>query len=171
MPSRTGQGTWNTTIRSSQSFRLPQDPVVERIRSRAAEFQGLSSPDLIEPLQVVQYRENEQYAYHFDWGISQDKRAIGQERETTFFVYLNTNCTNCGTHFPELKAPDGAHWCTFVDCSPDMEAGVTFKPIAGNAIFWQNVKNGVGDPRTIHSGLQLSSGYKFGLNIWTRIFL
>jgi prolyl 4-hydroxylase len=46
---------------------------------------------------------------------------------------------------------------------------VTFRPIPGNAVFWQNLHgDGTGDRRTLHAGLPLTRGMKLGMNIWTR---
>ncbi|KAH8673937.1 2OG-Fe(II) oxygenase family oxidoreductase [Xylariales sp. PMI_506] len=50
------------------------------------------------------------------------------------------------------------------------ELGVTFRPIAGNAVFWENFRpdgTGRGWPDTWHAGLPVIEGVKVGLNIWS----
>lgn len=57
----------------------------------------------------------------------------------------------------------------FIDCDEEYEKGVTFRPVPGNAIYWENLlPNGRGDERTLHAGLPLTGGGKVGMNIWTR---
>ena len=115
----------------------------------------------MERLQVVKYSVSNQYRNHYDW--SDDL-----QRETTFFGYLMANCTGGGTNFPGLDAPNDDKWCEFIDCDEPYEAGVTFKPMLGNVIFWVNYKaDGTGHPKTLHAGLPVTSGTKIGLNIWT----
>lgn len=75
-----------------------------------------------------------------------------------------------GTEFPLLRreAPDNP-WCQWVECPklPESEgefpttggelvAGVSFKPIAGNAVYWENFRpdgTGRGWDETWHAGL------------------
>lgn len=48
--------------------------------------------------------------------------------------------------------------------------GVTFKPLAGNAAYWENFRpdgTGRGWDETWHAGLPVKEGTKVGLNIWT----
>ncbi len=98
-------------------------------------------------------------------------------------VYLEANCTGGGTHFPRLQRPSGDEWCKFIECEPEEEAlvsseqrnndaslkeGVIFKPIAGNAVFWENMRSdGTGYLESWHAGLPVKSGVKIGLNIWS----
>jgi len=82
-----------------------------------------------------------------------------------------------GTEFPRIKMPNvqKGRWCEFLECGnnrPDGEygddTGVTFKPIKGNAIFWENLgPDGRGYEQTFHAGLPVKSGTKVGLNIWS----
>ena len=73
-----------------------------------------------------------------------------------------------------LEAPKDERWCKFVNCDAGWDDGVTFRPIARNAVYWrnlQNVKTGkerTGDRRTLHSGQPVQRGKKLGMNIWTR---
>ncbi len=70
-----------------------------------------------------------------------------------------------------LDAPWDERWCEFVDCDEEYERGVTFRPVEGNVVYWQNVLgdgSGNGDYATLHAGLPVTSGWKVGMNIWTR---
>ena len=158
-----GPGTIDTSIRSSSSAEITRTDVVRCIEERALAFQGYESTNtgFLEPLQVVRYGPSEEYKHHFDW-------ALTTRRDTTFFVYLEANCTGGGTNFPVLNPPTDEKWCEFVDCDESYNAGVTFKPIAGNAIFWQNFNaDGTGIKESFHAGLPVTTGSKIGLNIWT----
>jgi prolyl 4-hydroxylase len=110
-------------------------------------------------------------------------------------VYVQANCTGGGTHFPKLQRPVDRSWCAFIECEPektyasaspsaetnspllqkgeqrkkeDLNAGVIFKPIAGNAVYWENMRSdGSGYAESWHAGLPVVSGSKIGLNIWS----
>lgn len=106
---------------------------------------------------------------------------MGYNRLSSFFAYVDVHdeMTGGGTNFPFLNAPKpspaGEKWCDFKDCNEPWENGVTFRPIAGNAVFWMNmIDDGtgkvilIGDERVLHAGLPVTSGGKVGMNIWTR---
>lgn len=78
-----------------------------------------------------------------------------------------------GTEFPRLQrnGPDQP-WCRWVECPEEKEKGegVIFKPVPGNAVFWENFRpdgTGRGWPETWHAGLPVTRGVKVGLNIWS----
>lgn len=70
-------------------------------------------------------------------------------RASSFFAYVQAqNLTGGGTNFPLLDAPQDEKWCQYIDCDEEVEKGVTFRPVEGNAVFWVNLhKNGRGDER------------------------
>lgn len=85
-----------------------------------------------------------------------------------------------GTRFPRLEKPEDRGWCRFIECESngeqkkeeemgeEKETGVTFKPIKGNAVYWENMKaDGTGYEESWHAGLPVKSGTKIGLNIWS----
>lgn len=102
-------------------------------------------------------------------------------------VYLAADCVGGGTNFPKLGWPGSRAWCRFLECDDDREGssekdgggaagensgkkteGITFKPIKGNAIFWENLRaDGRGIPETWHGAFPVKEGTKVGLNIWS----
>lgn len=102
---------------------------------------------------------------------------------SSFMVWLGDQCEGGGTRFPRLRSVSG-EWCRFVECRRDRmgaegamggdrkeeeeDTGITFKPIRGNAVFWENIgRDGVGYEESWHAGLPVTSGEKVGLNIWS----
>jgi prolyl 4-hydroxylase len=78
-----------------------------------------------------------------------------------------------GTEFPLLRQKMDARWCRFVECPASGHqdgAATVFKPIAGNAVYWENFRSdgsGRGYDETWHAGLPVVEGVKVGLNIWS----
>jgi prolyl 4-hydroxylase len=154
---------------------LDRDDTVRCVENRARAFQGWQ-PDLhIERLRTQRYGAGGHYKHHFDWsGGNKDA-----DRVSTFMVYVDANCEGGGTEFPRVKMPETGRgrWCEFLDCgtSDDENSdggsekiGVTFKPLKGNAVFWENIRSdGRGYQETWHAGLPVVSGMKVGLNIWS----
>ncbi|KAH8203762.1 hypothetical protein TruAng_002055 [Truncatella angustata] len=161
------------TTRTSQSTNVRRDNVVRCIEERALLLQGFDVPRThLEPVQLVKYAQGEHYHFHTDWFTNpvHATAALGGNRLSSFFAYVAAdNITGGGTNFPMLDAPYNQKWCDFVDCDEPYENGVTFRPVVGNAVFWQNLhEDGRGDHRNLHAGLPVTSGWKIGMNIWTR---
>ncbi|KAK3373655.1 hypothetical protein B0T24DRAFT_703467 [Lasiosphaeria ovina] len=168
-----------STIRTSQSTDLDHhaDSVAACIARRALDLQGFDARDAqLEPLQLVRYAAGEEYDVHTDW-LADGAYATapnGGNRATSFFVYVHVaaGTTGGGTNFPLVPAPRDGRWCArgFAECDAPYASGLTFRPVAGNAVFWENLVGGggEGDARTEHAGLPLTSGDKVGMNIWTR---
>lgn len=146
------------------------EPVVQAIEARAKTFQGFGNVGVVEPLKVLRYELGGHYEHHHD-SFPEDAAQHSMEgnRQSTFFVYLDADCTGGGTNFPRLTRPRGDEWCRLIDCDESPEHGVTFKPITGNAIFWYNLMaNGrTPHPDLLHAGLPVKTGRKVGLNIWS----
>jgi prolyl 4-hydroxylase len=176
-------------VRTSQSTNVPRDAVVRCIESRALLFQGFDTPrSHLEPLQLVRYGAGERYHFHTDWftDAAHARAAAGGNRVSSFFAYVSVSNGTAsgaegdgagkkervrggGTNFPLVDAPRDERWCAFVDCDEPWDNGVTFRPVEGNAVYWENMlPGGRGDPRTLHAGLPVVSGEKIGMNIWTR---
>jgi len=163
-------------VRTSQSTNVPRDAVVRCIESRALAFQGYDTPrSHLEPLQLVKYGPSERYHFHTDWFTDPGHAAAaaGGNRVSSFFAYVHVanDTTGGGTNFPHLDAPSDDRWCDagIVDCDEMWDSGVTFRPVEGNAVYWENLlPDGRGDERTLHAGLPVTGGGKIGMNIWTR---
>ncbi|KAL7941614.1 hypothetical protein V8C42DRAFT_172973 [Trichoderma barbatum] len=161
------------SVRTSQSTTVDRDAVVQCIEARALDFQGFDVPEShLEPIQLVKYAVTERYHFHTDWftNPSHTTASLGGNRVSSFFGYVKAdNVTGGGTNFPILDAPRDERWCRFIDCDEEYESGVTFRPIEGNGVYWENLlADGKGDQRTLHAGLPVVSGEKIGMNIWTR---
>ncbi|KAH8885348.1 hypothetical protein GQ53DRAFT_366283 [Thozetella sp. PMI_491] len=162
------------SVRSSQSTNVPRDAVVRCIEDRALHFQGYDIPrSHLEPLQLVKYAPGERYHFHTDWFTdpANAMATVGGNRASSFFAYVHVanDTTGGGTNFPFLDAPSDERWCSVIDCDEPWENGVTFRPVEGNAVYWENLlSDGQGDPRTLHAGLGVTGGGKIGMNIWTR---
>lgn len=134
-------------------------------------------------------------SWYYSRGGNADEGDGIYDRVTSFLVWVQSDCLGGGTDFPRLKISGGrAELCRrgWIECppsdsssetspssdageeSPDAgvegggDQGVIFRPIAGNAIFWENLrKDGTGYEETWHAGLPVESGTKVGLNIWS----
>lgn len=159
-----------------------QDKTIERIEARARAFPFYQNVGPFQRMVVQNYGVAGQYRDHFDW--YDDAHAVGGNVASTFFVYIYANCTGGGTNFPRLPPPPETartqaaqpgetephhQWCDFIDCDRPIEDGTTFLPILGNAVYWENIDfaSGIGHPKTLHSGMPVTSGNKMGLNMWT----
>ncbi|KAF7121904.1 hypothetical protein CNMCM5793_009458 [Aspergillus hiratsukae] len=177
------------STRLSDRALLDRNPTVRCIEARARAFQGWRPHLYIERMWAQRYNASGHYKHHYDWAGSV---ARGGDRATTFMVYLDGNCTGGGTNFPRLRMPVDTRWCRFLECREEDEPepqsgdgdgdkthktktrargageGITFRPIKGNAIFWENLRpDGTGYPETWHAALPVTSGTKVGLNIWS----
>ncbi|KAI3637488.1 hypothetical protein MIR68_004137 [Amoeboaphelidium protococcarum] len=146
-------------IRTSSSAHLKRshDKVVECIEERISMFVDKPVHN-IEPLQVVWYREGQQYKPHYDWfdvafpGADKELERGGQ-REITIFAYLNT---------VDMEKHGGA--TSFPQINVDVPA------VVGDAAFWYNTDdNQVEDRATQHGGSPIIGNVeKYGLNVWIR---
>ncbi len=175
-----GGSTILQRVRTSQSTNVPRDAVVRCIEERARRFQGFDVPRThLEPVQLVKYGPGERYHFHTDWFVdaAHATAALGGNRVSSIFAYVHApNGTTSaervrggGTNFPLVDAPRDDGWCAYIDCDEPWDRGLTFRPVEGNAIYWDNLlPGGQGDARTLHAGLPVVTGEKIGMNIWTR---
>lgn len=154
-------------IRFSEVALIDRDDIVRCIEHRAREFQGWRPDIHIERLRTQRYGVGGHYNHHYDWSGASRKA----DRVSTFMVYVDANCEGGGTEFPRLKMPDTrkGRWCEFLECGEDADEGneregennkmaITFKPIKGNAVFWENLRpDGRGYEETWHAGEYRSS--------------
>ncbi|TVY81708.1 Prolyl 4-hydroxylase [Lachnellula suecica] len=160
-------------IRLSEVALIDRDEIVRCIEHRARAFQGWRPDIHIERLRTQRYGVGGHYKHHYDWsGASRQA-----DRVSTFMVYVEADCEGGGTEFPRVKMPsiEKGRWCEFLECGGEGADGaqsngfgVTFKPIKGNAVFWENLgADGRGYEETFHAGLPVKNGLKIGLNIWS----
>ncbi|KAL2867062.1 oxidoreductase, 2OG-Fe(II) oxygenase family [Aspergillus lucknowensis] len=169
----THENSPNTTKRLSDRALLPRDAVVRCIESRARAFQGWKPHLYIERMWTQRYNVSGHYTHHYDWAGT--ARGRGGDRLSTFMVYLAAECKGGGTNFPRLRRPRDKKWCEFVECDGEegngeggRNEGVTFKPIKGNAVFWENLRaDGSGYAETWHAAVPVEEGEKVGMNIWS----
>ena len=148
------------------SFQHRQNAKIAAIERRACELLGVWNTDAVEPLQLVRYRKGEFFGKHHDLGDLDEEREtvslpvrnlFSKRRLATIFCYLNDLPEGAGgeTHFPDVR-----------------RGGLKVQPKKGRAVLFSNVKlseNGdclVPDEKTVHEGLPVESGVKYGLNIW-----
>ncbi len=165
----------NTTIRDSEVAMVPRTTIVRCIEARARALQGWRDEVWVERLRVQRYRHGGHYSHHFDWSTGRG----GWGRVSSFMAWVADDdgaLEGGGTEFPLLGRWTGdGRWCAFVECGGEGDeaegrAGTTFKPVAGNAIFWENFRpdgTGRGYEESWHAGLPVQKGTKVGLNIWS----
>ncbi|KAK6069635.1 2OG-Fe oxygenase family protein [Seiridium cupressi] len=174
----------NTSIRDSAVAVVPRDNTVRCIEQRALDFQGWRDDLWIERLRTQRYVEGGHYTHHFDWGSG----ARGWGRVSSMMAWVAADgVEGGGTEFPLLRRRGPKEkWCQWVECPEvknqrgdlddgeqtelDEQVGLTFKPIAGNAVLWENFRpdgTGRGWDETWHAGMQVKKGVKVGLNIWS----
>lgn len=143
------------------SFGKQQNSRIALLEGRASDLLGCSSTR-VEPLQLVRYQENQFFGVHHDMAEYDEdadvvtlpaKSMLVKRRIVTIFCNVNGVESGGETSFPK---------CTIHDTD---SLKITPKP--GQAIVFSNV-TGQGQPdiRTLHAGLPVLSGTKYGLNIW-----
>ena len=163
----------DTSVRDSSVALIPRTDVVRCIEARARALQGWREDVLIERLRTQKYAAGGHYSHHFDWGAN----VGGWGRVSSFMVWVDAadELEGGGTEFPRMdkRGEGGEEWCRLVDCKNDTVAtgepkGTVFKPVAGNAVYWENfAADGRGYDETWHAGLPVTKGVKVGLNIWS----
>lgn len=137
--------------RTSYSYYLDKhrnDPIVKAISTRISSMTG-KAENTLEDLQVVRYEPTQEFKQHYDWFQSEYRDKINNQREYTFFVYLNDVEEGAGgeTFFPNLN--------------------LRFRPKLGDALFWENCSTlTICHTNSLHQGLPPTKGIKYGLNIW-----
>ncbi|CAF0713078.1 unnamed protein product [Adineta steineri] len=159
---------------SSAEIKRHQTPIVKCIEQRFAQFQGDVDIECLEQLQVVKYKVDQQYKPHYDWFVEPKLMTNGGQRVTTFFTYLQANCSMGETEFLAIPFNKSLHeqFCDILVCDEkSTELGIRFRPLPGNSIFWYNMNEyGEVDYLTFHAGRPPGkNGHKIGLNTWTRL--
>ena len=141
-----------TNVRTSQSAHLgkSRDEIVTALENRACEYVGLSTKYL-EPMQVAVYETGQKYNPHYDFFSGDSTEVSKGNRNKTVLLYLNDLPDDAGgnTFFPKLN--------------------IRIKPKAGDAIYFENMKDGDVDYNTLHAGEAIiGDNKKYAVNIWFR---
>jgi prolyl 4-hydroxylase len=139
------------TTRTSHSFYISKssDDIIKRIENKVSKLLN-RDVEYIEGLQVVNYKPGDFFKEHHDYFHEPYLSKIKNQREFTFFVYLNNFKGNGGqTSFPLLNKE--------------------FYPKKGDALFWRNCENiNSCYNLSLHQGKAPEIDEKTGLNIWVR---
>ena len=166
------------------------DEVLACVEDRVLALQGrVGARSHLEPAQLLRHTAGDANVPpprpHTDWFADPVYRLAvhGGNRVSSVvaFAGVRNDTTGGGVRFPNVDPPrDPAvipgleadappSWCGVVDCDEARAHGVVFRPIAGNAIFVQNLHaDGAGDKRTVRATRPITSGEEMVLNLWTR---
>lgn len=139
-------------VRTSNSAHLgkSRDETITDLENRACAYVGLSTKHL-EPMQIAVYESGQKYNPHYDFFSADSTEIIKGNRNKTILLYLN-------------DLPDDAGGNTFFS-----KLNLRIKPKAGDAIYFENMKNGEVDYNTMHAGEAIIGDHKkYAVNIWFR---
>ncbi len=134
--------------RTSSSYYIPKsyDEIVKKIENKVSLLINMPITN-IERLQVVRYKNGEEFKPHFDWFHEPYRSKINNQRIYTFFVYLNDVEQKGETVFPNINK--------------------SFKPVKGTSLFWKNCESiNLCYDEALHQGKAPKNQEKYGLNIW-----
>jgi len=157
-----------SNIRTSQGTFLGrgQDPIVDRIEDKIATWTMIPK-DNGEGLQVLKYKEGQEYQAHFDYFFHAGGVENGGNRMATVLLYLNTPEEGGETVFPIAKKPrtwKGSGWS---DCGKN---GLGVRPKKGDALlFWSLQPNGLLDTYSKHAGCPVLRGEKWTATKWMHV--
>ena len=143
---RTGSNTW---------LQHDASPVIQGVADRISQMVRMPLKNA-EPFQVVYYKENEEYDYHWDSFDESDDVATeeymknGGQRLITVLGYLRDVPKGGETSFNHL--------------------GVNIQPRRGSVIVWWNVEPNTTkrEIKSQHAGLPVLEGEKYAFNLWFR---
>ena len=143
---RTGSNTW---------LQHNASPMIQGVADRISQMVRMPLKNA-EPFQVVHYKENEEYDYHWDSFDESDDVATeeytknGGQRLITVLGYLRDVPKGGETGFNHL--------------------GVNIQPRRGSVIVWWNVEPNTTkrEIKSQHAGLPVLEGEKYAFNLWFR---
>ena len=143
---RTGSNTW---------LQHDASPMIKGVADRISQMVRMPLKNA-EPFQVVYYKENEEYDYHWDSFDESDDVATeeymqnGGQRLITVLGYLRDVPKGGETGFNHL--------------------GVNIQPRRGSIIVWWNVEQDTTkrEIKSQHAGLPVLEGEKYAFNLWFR---
>ncbi|XP_062868193.1 prolyl 4-hydroxylase subunit alpha-1 [Trichomycterus rosablanca] len=142
----------HTKVRISKStwFTDDESHVVARVNKRIAEISGLNM-ETAEKLQIANYGIGGQYEPHYDAALINDSYfERSGKRIATVLIYMSDVEVGGSTVFPYI--------------------GAALRPKLGSAVIWFNLlKNGEEDTKTLHASCPVFVGSKWVANKWIRI--
>ena len=143
---RTGSNTW---------LQHDASPIIKGVADRISQMVRMPLKNA-EPFQVMYYKENEEYDYHWDSFDESDDVATeeytknGGQRLITVLGYLRDVPKGGETGFNHL--------------------GVNIQPRRGSVIVWWNVEPNTTkrEIKSQHAGLPVLEGEKYAFNLWFR---
>ena len=143
---RTGSNTW---------LQHDASPIIKGVADRISQMVRMPLKNA-EPFQVVYYKENEEYDYHWDSFDESDDVATeeytknGGQRLITVLGYLRDVPKGGETGFNHL--------------------GVNIQPRRGSVSVWWNVEPNTTkiEIKSQHAGLPVLEGEKYAFNLWFR---
>ena len=143
---RTGSNTW---------LQHDASPIIKGVADRISQMVRMPLKNA-EPFQVVYYKENGEYDYHWDSFDESDDVATeeytknGGQRLITVLGYLRDVPKGGETGFNHL--------------------GVNIQPRRGSGIVWWNVEPNTTkrEIKSQHAGLPVLEGEKYAFNLWFR---
>lgn len=157
---------------SNTNIHCFKDPIMKNISQRVFDVLRIPTDHEVtkfmpELMQLVHYKEGEQYRYHYDFFDPLDgtknrmKSALqkGANRFVTFFIYLNDVEEGGNTVFPLA----GGRRMSRDPCKTDFSV----KPKKGAAIWWYSLtEEGNLDHDSLHGGCPVEKGEKWAVNYW-----
>ncbi|TRW98993.1 2OG-Fe(II) oxygenase [Candidatus Methylobacter oryzae] len=138
---------------SGTSFERSENQFITALETRLSTLSNWPL-EKAEPIQVLQYRDGQQYKPHHDYfDVTKPGSAShlirGGQRVGTFVVYLTDVEQGGSTIFPNL--------------------GVEVRPRKGAAVFFSDVdEQGKPNPETLHGGAPVITGTKIVATYWQR---
>jgi prolyl 4-hydroxylase len=99
-------------------------------------------------IQILRYKEGQQYKPHFDFFNMPDKHATDNDRIATAILYLNDDFSGGETKFPEL--------------------GRTISPEKGSLLYFEYKYLHDLNIFTRHQGMPVTKGIKYIISFWIR---
>lgn len=159
-----GGGVLTSSTRTSKNTWIPRSSsvVTDTISRRVADVLGLDESILwtsknVEDMQVVNYKDNQRYDPHTDWGV----QGHPESRFITFLLYLSDQEDDSAggeTSFPKGNCDD---------FEKEIGCGFKIRPKKGTgAVFYNLLEDGNGDDLSLHAALPVTKGEKWLANFW-----
>lgn len=152
---------------SGQFFARAEHPVVARVEQRVALWTHLPV-EFGEGMQVLKYRDGQEYRPHADYFSHPRKDDNGGNRMATVIMYLTTPEKGGETVFPRVKAPQSQlDDPSFSECA---KQGLAVKARKGDAVLFFSIRpDGRFDPGSQHGGCPVLAGEKFAATKWLHV--